>query len=186
MSLFYYMAASHGLPTGSFGKKNTTMTLMDYVTYVNPEAKNHTHMQTLLENYPKGDKLVEIYETAEDAAGLYVRGPMEDQDASHIFRFPYVYEVHPDGGSFQMNEEIKRSYPTAYPCYQKCLTELFHYLDRNLEIGEQIELFSCWADGSERFEEAAKLEPDLTLKLTELLQAEEFEWRTQQYIVVKK
>lgn len=186
MSLFYYMAASHELPTGSFGMNNKTMTLMDYVTYVNPEAKNHEHMKTLLEKYPKGDKLIEIYETEEDAAGLFVSGPMENQDASHIFRLPYVYEVHPDGGSFEMSEEIKRLYPTAYPCSKKCLTELFHYLDRNLEIGEEIELFSCWADGMERFREAAKLEPDLMLEISELLQAEEFEWRRQQYIVVKK
>lgn len=71
MSLFYYMAASHELPTGSFGMKNTIMKLMDYVTYVNPEAKNHGPMKTLLENDPKGEKLVEIYETEDDAAGIY-------------------------------------------------------------------------------------------------------------------
>ncbi|WP_338552881.1 hypothetical protein [Paenibacillus sp. KS-LC4] len=188
MSLFYYMASSHELPTGSFGMKCTTMTLIDYVTHVNPEAKNHGHMKTLLESDPKGERLMENYETNEDAAGLYVRGPMQDQETSLIFRFPYVYEVHPDGGSFEMNEEIKNASPTAYTCGKKCLTELFHYLDRNLRNGEEIELFSCWTDGLERFteKEVQRLEPDLILEIAELLQAEAFEWKRQQYIVVKK
>ncbi|MGW7162633.1 hypothetical protein [Paenibacillus taichungensis] len=36
VTLFYYIAASHELPTGSFEKKKTVMTINNYVTNMNP------------------------------------------------------------------------------------------------------------------------------------------------------
>jgi hypothetical protein len=50
---------------------------------------------------------MEIYEKEEDAAGLYITGPILNQDSSHLFRHPLVYQVNPEGGSFQINDEIK-------------------------------------------------------------------------------
>lgn len=186
MTLFYYIAASRELPTGSFGQKKTVMTLSHYVTHVNPAAKDHPPMQILLEKYPQGDKLMEIYETEEDAAGLYITGPIPNQASSHLFRHSLVYQVNPEGGSFQINDEIKQSHPTSYQTSKKCLTELFDYLRRNMEIGEELELYSSWAHGRERFLETPKTELDLVLELSTFRLENEFEWKERQYICVKK
>lgn len=186
MSLFYYIASGRELPIGSFGKKKTTMTLIDYVTHVNPAEKDHPTMQRLLEKYPQGDKLIEIYETEEDAAGLYITGPILNQDSSRLIRYPLVYQVNPEGGSFQINDEIKQSHPTYYQNSKKCLIELLNYLHCNMASGEEIELYSCWAHGQERFVEAPDKELDLVLDLSTFRLENEFEWKERQYILVKK
>lgn len=185
MTLFYYIAASHELPTGSFGQKKTVMTIIDYVTNVNPAAKDQLNMQILLEKYPRGDKLMDVYETEEDAAGLYITGPITRQ-SSHLFRHPFVYQVNPEGGSFKINDENKQSHPISYQTSKKCLIELFDYLRRNMEIGEDLELYSCWAYGQERFSEAPKKELDLVIELSTFRLENEFEWKEYQYISVKK
>lgn len=186
MSLFYYIAAAHELPVGSFGKRKTVMTLLDYVTNVNPAAKDQFPLQILMEKYPEGDKLMEIYETEEDAAGLYIAGPIIGQDYSHVFRHPFVYQVHPDGGSFQINDEMKGSQPLGYQTSKKCLTELFDYLRRNMGAGEELELYSCWADGQERFTDTPRTELNLVLELSGFQLEDEFEWKERQYIRVIK
>jgi len=185
VTLFYYIAASRELPTGSFGQKKTVMTLTDYVTNVNPAAKDHPPMQILLEKYQRGDNLMEIYETEEDAAGLYITGPIPNEDFSHLFRHSFVYQVNPEGGSFQINDEIKQTHPTSYQTSKKCLTELFDYLLLNLEIGEEVELYSCWAHGRKRFFETPKKELDLVLELSTFRLENEFEWKERQFIRVK-
>ncbi|WP_028612565.1 hypothetical protein [Paenibacillus harenae] len=186
VTLFYYIAAAHELPTGSFGQKKTFITLIDYVTKVNPAARNQLPTQLLLEKYPQGDKLMEIYETEEDAAGLYITGPITRQDYSHLFRHPWVYQVDPEGGSFKINDEIKQSHPLSYKTSKKCLTELFAYLRRNMGNGEDIELYSCWAYGQERFADTPKKELDHVLELSTFQLENEFEWKERQYIRVKK
>ncbi|KZS48850.1 hypothetical protein AWU65_24390 [Paenibacillus glucanolyticus] len=185
MTLFYYIAASHELPTGSFGQKKTVMTINDYVTNVNPAAKDQRNMQILLEKYPKGEKLMEVYDSEEDAAGIFITGPITIQ-ASHLFRHPFVYQVNPEGGSFKINEEIKQSHPISYQTSKKCLIELFEYLHRNMELGEDSELYSCWASGKERFLDAPKKELDLVIELSSFRLENEFEWKERQYIRIKK
>lgn len=185
MTLFYYIAASHELPTGSFGKKKTVMTINEYVTNVNPAAKDQLNMQILLEKYPKGDKLMEVYDTEEDAAGLYITGPITMQ-SSHPFRHPLVYQVNPEGGDFEINDEIKYSHPILFQTSKKCLVELFKYIRSNLRIGEDLELYCCWAHGQERFLDAPKKELDLVIELATFQLGNEFEWKERQYISVKK
>lgn len=186
MTQFYYIAAAHELPTGSFGKNGTTITLIDYVTNVNPAVKDQWTMKALLEKYPEGDKLMEIYETEEDAAGLYVSGPLTAQNYSHVFRQPIVYQVDADGGSFKIDDEMKRSQPLSYRTSLKCLTELFHYLRRNMREGEEVELYSCWADGRGRFADAPQKELDLKLDLSAFQLGDEFDWKDRQYIRVQR
>lgn len=186
MTLFYYIAANRELPTGSFGKKGTVMTLMDYVTHVNPAEKDRFPMKTLLEKYAHEDKFIEIYETEEDAAGLYITGPLTGQDSSRMFKNRLVYQVNPDGGSFEMNDELKSSHPVLYQTSKKCLTELFNYLAHHMETGEEFELYSCWADGLERFNDMPKKELDLVIELTTFTLGNEFEWKERQMIRVKK
>jgi hypothetical protein len=185
LTLFYYIAASRELPTGSFGQKKTVMTLIHYVTHVNPAAKNDSHMQILMEKYSQGNKLMEVYETEEDAAGLYISGPISNQDSSHLFRNPLVYHVNPELGSFQINNEIKQSCPASFQTSKKCLLELFDYLHRNIETGEELELYSCWAHGRERFLETPIKELDLELELSTFRLGNGFEWKERQYIRVK-
>ena len=185
MTLYYYIAASHELPTGSFGQKKTVMTLNHYVTHVNPAAKEQLNMQILLEKYPKGDILMDVYDTEEDVAGLYITGPITRQ-SSHLFRHPFVYQVHPEGGSFEINDEIKHSHPTLYHTSKKCLVELFKYLRSNMGIGEDLELYCCWAHGQERFSDAPKKELNLVIELDTFQLGSEFEWKERQYISVKK
>ncbi|MDQ8738065.1 hypothetical protein [Paenibacillus sp. LHD-38] len=186
MTQFYYIAASHELPTGSFGQKKTAMTLIHYVTHMNPAAKDHPFMQILLEKYPQSDKLMEIYETEEDAAGLFITGHITNQDSSHLFRHPLVYQVNSEGGSFHINDEIKQISLSSYKSNKKCLTELFDYLRLHMEIGEELELYSCWAQGRERFLETPKKELDLVLELSTFRLGNEFEWKDRQFIRVKK
>lgn len=188
MSMFYYMAASRELPTGVFGTKKTVMKLGDYLTHVNPAARGQFPIRALLDKYPEDEQLIDIYETEEDAAGLYVGGLMSGQDTSHLFRHPLVYPIAPQGGSFSMNIEMKERYPNVYTTGKKCLAELFGYLNRHMNAGEELELFSCWADGLERFLQPRNKGLDLMIELSEFRFEEraEFEWKDQQYIVVRK
>lgn len=113
-------------------------------------------MQLLLEKYPRGDKLMDIYDTEEDAAGLYITGPITREESSHPFRHPFVYQVYPEEGSFEINDEIKHAPPMLYHVNKKCVVELFKYLSSNMEIGEDVELYCCWAHGQKRFSDAPK------------------------------
>ncbi|MFF2090301.1 hypothetical protein [Paenibacillus sp. NPDC058174] len=182
MTLFYYIASAHELPTGSFGQNKTVMTLIDYVTHVNPAAKEQHFTQLMLERNPL--KLTEVYDTEEDAAGLYIAGPMTGQNYSHLFDHPYVYQVNAEAGDFKIDDEMKQSSPQHYQTSIKCLTELLDYLRSNLRTGEYLELFSCWTDGMDRFKNASKKEMDLELDLSSFQLGNEFEWKECQYIKV--
>lgn len=186
VTLFYYIAASRELPTGSFGQRKKVMTLMDYVTNVNPAAKDNPSMQVLLKKYPQGDKLMEIYESEEDAAGLYITGPIHNEDSSHVFRYPFVYQVNPEGGGFHINDAMQQTNPTLYQSSKKCLTDLFDYLSSNLAAGEELELYSCWAHGRERFLESPKSELFRALELPTFRLENDFKWEKRQLIRVKK
>ncbi|GGG56417.1 hypothetical protein [Paenibacillus radicis (ex Gao et al. 2016)] len=182
MTLFYYIASAYELPTGSFGQNKTVMTLMDYVTHVNPAAKEEHFTKLMLERNPH--KHMEVYETEEDAAGLYITGPMTGQNYSHLFQHPYVYQVNAEMGDFKINDEMKQTHSLYYQTSKKCLTELFDYLRANVRSGEYVELFSCWTDGLDRFKDSAKKEPDLVLELSTFQLGSEFEWKERQYIKV--
>ncbi len=186
MTLFYYMASTKELPTGSFGQKKTTMKLIDYLTDINPSAKEQVSMQALLEKHSPQDLHIDIYETEEDAAGLYVTGPMQGQDTYSVFRFPLVYQVNPEGGAFRVSLDMREQYPDSYRNARKCVSELFSYLYRNMEPGEEVELYSCWAHGSERFLEPRRKELDLMIDLTTFRVEDEFHWEERQYIVVRR
>ncbi|GIO53999.1 hypothetical protein [Paenibacillus cineris] len=185
MTQQYYIASSRGLPTGSFGKNKTVMTIRDYIEKVNPSAKDQIVMQALLEKDPEGDQLMDIFETELDAAGLYVAGPMKSVDATCPFRQPYIYQVDPDGGSFEMNDEKKLSSPEYYQCSRKCITELFEYMGRHLEIGEELELYSCTDYGFDRSWDLPN-QDDLIIDLSTFQLGDNFEWKERQLIRVRK
>jgi hypothetical protein len=108
------------------------------------------------------------------------------EDTYGHFKHPYVYQADPNLGSYRISRELRERAPTSYATGKKCLTELFAYLNRHLEPGEEAELFACWADNSGRFPEPRNPELDLVLELNTFELGEEFEWKQQQYIRVKK
>ncbi|WP_218918846.1 hypothetical protein [Paenibacillus borealis] len=128
--------------------------------------------------------MFEVYETEEDAAGLYISGPMTNQDSSHLFKKALVYQVNPDGGGFAINTGKQKLHPGAEVTGRKCLTELFHYLNSNLLPGEQVELYSCTAYGTDRFLEPRCKELDRNIHLSAFQLKEDFEWLPRQFIVI--
>ncbi|MUT65635.1 hypothetical protein [Paenibacillus sp. NEAU-GSW1] len=186
MTLFYYIAANRELPLGAFGQNKTVMTVMEYITNVNPAAKEQMNMQFLLQKYPKGDVLMDIYETEEDAAGIYVSGPVVERPDSRLFHNRHVYQADPNGGSYCMTDGLKQSRPASYVTGKKCVTTLFGYLSRNMEAGDTFELYGCWADNRGRFSEKPLQELTLEINLSDLIALQEFEWKDRQFIRVTK
>ncbi|MFC0213082.1 hypothetical protein ACFFK0_11545 [Paenibacillus chartarius] len=186
MSIFYYMAATREMPTGSFGHSKTTMTIADYLANVNPQARDQPHMQVLLEKYSPDAITIDVYETELDAAGIYVSGPLGREQGRHIFSNPVMYQVNPEGGSFRLGADNQRTVSDLYERNKKCVTELFAYLDRNMEAGDEVELYSCWADGPERFYGPRIQALDLTIHLSAFDPEEPFEWKERQRIIVRK
>jgi hypothetical protein len=185
MTLFYYIATDKELPTGSFGQKKTIMKLKDALNLQYP-PNDQIPLHTVVDMSHLYDEATEVFETEEDAASLYVSGPLQNQNTSQHFRYPNVYQVDHDGGSFHISNQLRELSPTSYFCGKKCITELFSYLDRILESGEEVELYACWAHGMDRFLEPRNSKLNLVLDLNTFEVGEEFEWQERQYILVKK
>lgn len=185
MTLYYYIGSPKELPTGSFGQKKTIMKLKDALRLY-PPKNEETALHNVFDLSHLYEQDTEVYETEEDAAGLYVSGPLRNEDTAGHFKYPYVYQADPNGGSYHISKQLQKRAPISYATGKKCLAELFSYLNRNLEPGEEAELFACWADNSGRFSEPRNRKLDLALDLNTFKLGEEFEWRQQQYILVKK
>lgn len=186
MTLLYYIAADRELPTGSFGQRRIVMKLRDYLMQTDPAAMEKFPVKGMIENGTLGEKRIDVYETPEDAAGLYITGPLAQQDSSHMFKKALVYQVNPEGGDFKISTVSQKQHPGAYVTGRKCLMELFHYLDRNLVPGEQFELYSCTAYGTERFLEPRRRELDRRISLSSFRLEEDFEWQARQYMIVSR
>jgi hypothetical protein len=180
VSMFYYMAVGRELPVGSFGLKKTVMKLRDYLEHVNPSAGERFHISALLEKGSIEDHSIDIYETEEDAAGLIVKGPLQQEEDGWPFSHPLVYGIFPQGGQFRMDPEQPGSGRTG----QKCLSELFDYLHRNLKPGETAELYAAWADGPDRFQAPRNKKLDLELRLDTFQLGDTFKWEDRQHILV--
>ncbi|AIQ30664.1 MULTISPECIES: hypothetical protein [Paenibacillus] len=186
MTLFYYIAADRELPAGSFGQRGTMMKLKDYLMQNDPAALDKFPVKGMRESGTLEGKMIEVFETAEDAAGLYVSGPLTQEDSSHLFKKPLVYQVNPEGGSFQMISEVAEPYPGAAVTGRKCVAELFRYLQDNLLPGEQFELYSCFADDTGRFGELPRKELNRQISLSGFQAEPDFEWKNRQFIVVSE
>lgn len=103
-------------------------------------------MQILLEKFSKGDKLMEAYDTEEDAAGLYV-----NRSHNHASLTSFSSSLCIPSEPFEINDEIIYFHPILFQTSKKCLVELFKYISSNMKIGEDLELYCCWAHGQERF-----------------------------------
>lgn len=55
-----------------------------------------------------------------------------------------------------------------------------------MKVGEEIELYCCWAHGQERFSDAPKKELNLVIELATFQLENEFVWKERQYVSVKK
>ncbi|MVP01224.1 hypothetical protein [Paenibacillus lutrae] len=185
MTLYYYIAADHELPTGSFGMKKTTMKLIDALK-LGPPQKDVTPIHSIVDLSHLYEEETDVYETEEDAAGLYVSGPLQSQHTAAYFQHPFVYQIDPDGGSFCISKQSRKHSPTAYLTGRKCLTQLFSYIHNNLGTGGFVELYAAWAHGMDRFSEPPDRSLDFTLDLNTFELGDEFEWKERQYIMVKK
>ncbi|REK76712.1 hypothetical protein [Paenibacillus paeoniae] len=185
MSLFYYIAANHELPTGSFGHKKQVMTIMEYLTNVNPSAREQFGMQVMLEKDPEGKQLMEVFETEEDAAGIYVVR-LDNAEVAKVFTLPFVYQVNPEGGSYTIDDSLQEKIPHLYIGSQKCVSTLLSYLDEQMKTGDKVELYSCWADGLERFEEQPIKELELNCTISEWSEHKPFSWKKRQLIRLVK
>lgn len=185
MTMMYYLAASHELPTGAFGQCKSRIRLKDHLK-ANPAQREQPVIQILLEKDSEGEQWMDTYETELDAAGLYVAGPSSPRNLTAVFRQPLVYSIHADGGSFTMNEMIREEHPEAYLSTRKCISELFRYLEQNLQAGEEIELY-CGLDGGWENPIPPPLrELDRTIDLNLFRLGDSFEWEERQYIRVTR
>ena len=183
MTTMHYLAAPRELPTGAFGLRMSRIRLRDHLK-ANPAQREQPVIQILLEQDPEGEQWMDSYETELDAAGLYVAGPTNSLNLQSVFRQPFVYQIQAQGGSFTMNEEIREQYPEAYQTMHKCIGELFGYLDRNLQPGEEMELYCAVDSGWENPFSLPLPELDCIIDLSQFELGASFEWPERQYIRV--
>lgn len=109
------------------------------------------------------DQLIQVFETEEDAAGIVIRelGKQSDAIRKH-FRQPYIYQLAPEGGSFDVQKNVPPEWISSVRCAQKCCLELKSLLMEAAVPGESFEFYTCWA-GQEKWPRQTKLDRDLNL-----------------------
>lgn len=127
---------------------------------------------------------IQEYESMEDAAGIFVEdlNPYYSKIKRH-FKSKYIYQFSADFGSFSINENLILMDYERYKINKKCLRELFKFISDSLIEGEEIEIYSCWAD-EELMKRDRKLDMSININSFEL--ETNFELKDKQYIVVKR
>jgi hypothetical protein len=75
-----------------------------------------------------------IYETYEDAAGIYIDKLSDDYiRIKQHFANPYVYRVSPNFGEFEYNGKLKKINFDTYKANKKCLKVLFDFINDKIE-----------------------------------------------------
>lgn len=107
-----------------------------------PKPKNKHDLRNAFDLSDLENEWVKVYETEIDFAFITVS---ELRDTTLAKNFPinkrYIYEL---DGSFQLTGEDYFQNRIQYQCNEKCLRELFAYLKEQLQVGETIEVYSCW------------------------------------------
>lgn len=190
MSLYHYMASAKPLPLGARGGKKS----LDDVSGDKPPKAFRFKAYELQEGMTPIDQImdlshiqddeIEVYDTMEDAAGIYINslGPWNEVIKRH-FKLPYVYEVAPNWGQFFYSEELKLKFPEEYRASRKCVTELFQLMrDYGDEQNNEFELYSCWTENEHK---ARNHRLDRFIELNTFNWEDSFQMHDQQYIVVK-
>ncbi|MEK4149437.1 hypothetical protein NST02_20550 [Robertmurraya sp. FSL W8-0741] len=137
MTLYHYLGADKPLLLGSFGENYTLKKMRDI-----PKPKNKHDLRNVLDLSDLENEWVKVYETEIDFAFITVS---ELRDSALAKDLPinkrYMYEL---DGSFQLTGEDYFQNRIQYQCNEKCFRELFAYLKEHLQVGETIEVYSCW------------------------------------------
>ncbi len=124
-----------------------------------------------------------MYATYEDAAGIFVEKlPMENSGVKRHFKNSFIYRIQPNFGKFCIDDEIKKINEQMYLASRKCINELFDYIRRNKGENDAVEFYPCWY-GEEDHDRNPEL--DLIIDLKTFEPGDKFDFKEQQYIMIK-
>lgn len=182
MSDVIYIAASKKLPTGAFGQKQSTgenrKKLIEQAYHQAINKEKGTIFEFLDVNEIDWED-VEVYDSWEDAAGIYV-SEIDDKEIAvkQVFKNPFVYRL---GGTFYFNEKMKEYNMDLYRERKKEFIVLIDYLYSNIEGDEFIELYNCeWGDWTRKPRRITEID------LSTFILPNEIDIRMWDYIVFKK
>lgn len=151
MSRFYYLASPVPLPCGERG---LAFTMKPYREVIASPEHQLSHLN---------DKLVMVFETEEDAAGIVIRELDTYREAvRHHFKQPYVYQIFAQGGDFEIPKNLPVEMAEHFLSTRKCCRLLGELLREQAVPGEYFEFYTCWA-GEEDWPRANKLDRDVDM-----------------------
>lgn len=186
MSLYHYIASSIPLPLGEMGGRKSSL---DRSGHVPPKAirflsSEATGVPLQWDFSSIKEEGIEVYDTLEDAAGIYISELGQSNEAIRKqFIQPYVYVIAPNWGKFHFNPEMKRLLPKDYKACVKCVTVLFDLMRESGDHQERFELYSCCVgkEIEERDEKQTK-----TIRISTFLLGDRFELNDRQYVSIVK
>lgn len=170
MTMFYYIGANYPLPMGSYGENYTLKKLKDI-----PKPSDPNDLRNIMDLSHLENEWTKVYETELDFTYVAITELREPKLKEKLpMTKSYIYEL---GGSFQLREEDKINHFPSYQVNEKCVKELLSYVERELNEGEYIEVYSCWAE-----EEAMPIHEEVTIHLSAFKLGTTFEIKERQLI----
>lgn len=170
MSRFYYLASPVPLPCGESGLAFTMKPYSEVVASPEHQLKQEESRQAgmvplgdIVDLSHLNDKLVMVFETEEDAAGIVIRELDTYREAvRHHFKQPYVYQITAEGGGFEIPANVPEELAVNFLPARKCCRLLGELLREQAVPGEYFEFYTCWA-GEEDWPRANKLDRDVDM-----------------------
>lgn len=174
MTQYHYISAPRKLPCGSYGEVYTLRKLSDI-----PKPDNEFDLRNLFDLSDLEDQYTKVYETELDFISMTIKEAAAEVKNDLPLSLEYIYEL---GGSFSFDEEDVNDTHGLRQELEKCSNELVAYLKEHLDIGESVEIYSCWS-GEERLPRDEHL--DLTIKLEQIQSGMIFRVQDRQLIKVE-
>lgn len=191
MSMTHYIASTKKLPLGEFGSSkakicdiNEKVKAIKFTSVQLPE--DYVPLENIIDltelDIKKNE--IEIYETYNDAAGIYVQNiELQDEKIRKHFKNKFIYKVSPNWGKFFFSKELLSSDPQMYMLNKKCVNELFAYIRQNICENEEIEIYTCFIN-EECDERNDNL--DMVIDLQNFNSSDGFELKEKQYVLVRE
>lgn len=170
MSRFYYLGSPVPLPCGERGLAFTIKPYRE--AEVSPEHQLKQEELRQAGRVPLGDivdlshlkdKLVMVFETEEDAAGIVIHElNIHHAAVRHHFKQPYVYQIFAEGGGFEIPINLPVEMAENFLPARKCCRLLGELIRERAVPGEYFEFYTCWA-GEEEWPRATKLDRDVDM-----------------------
>lgn len=125
-----------------------------------------------------------VYQTLEEAAGIYVqKSRLQPEISRKLFKYPFVYEVMPNFGKFIIVEELKFQAWDIFRANRRCIGELWAYLRQNINTGEEIEFYTGYdsGDGVQGAVEFSEV-----IDLSTFILGDDFGFKMNQYLLITK